>query len=128
MTTVYLWEACGSRCHVCGVTRGSEKHALEMAAKALRSSDAVSVLVEQARTALDAATLQDGYQRTGHVWVGRITRPGGRISWHEHTIGDAAQPRPRIGDTQQPPGGICKTPSASCPECEKFPAVSPVFG
>jgi len=78
---VWVWDAQGPGRGSAGVTGGNEKRARKLARESLLSTGASEVLVEQALTALDAATLVYGYVRTGHGWRGRRT-PAGRVTWH----------------------------------------------
>ena len=77
--TVWLYDTRGPERHVCGVT-DDERRARRLARESLRSVDANTALVEQALTALNAATLIYGYARTGQGWQARRT-PRGRVTW-----------------------------------------------
>jgi hypothetical protein len=94
---VWVWDARGPDRSSAGVTGGDEKRARRLARESLIRTGASEVLVEQALTALDAATLIYGYQRTGYGWRGHRT-PAGHVSWRRFTTaGDTVRERTAAG-------------------------------
>lgn len=78
---VWVWDAHGPDRSAGGVA-DDEKHARRLARESLLRTGASEVLIEQALTAFDAATLIYGYARTGQQWRGHRT-PSGRITWRK---------------------------------------------
>ena len=75
--TVWLWDAPGPASSALGVC-GKEASARRAAAARLRSGQASAAVVEEAMVVIGAASLLDGYERTGNRWQ---ARPGTRIRW-----------------------------------------------
>jgi hypothetical protein len=88
---VWVWDARGPDRSAGGVA-DDEKHARRLARESLIRTGASEVLVEQALTALDSATLIYGYARTGQGWRGHRT-PRGRVTWRRFTAADTVRER-----------------------------------
>jgi hypothetical protein len=88
---VWVWDAQAPDRSSGGVA-DDEKRARKLARESLLATGASEVLVEQALTVLDAATLIYGYARTGYGWCGHRT-PGGRVTWRRFTAAGTARER-----------------------------------